>query len=111
MLKNLWEETIGTLRDYAITWDEVEYVILGDCCITKENFEEVARKTNYDAGYGSAEIRGDLMLVGWNWWLEREEYDGSEWWELQTKPHIPNEFQKITSLKNWEEDEQSSFFP
>lgn len=107
MLKNLWEETIDTLKDYSLTWDDVEYVILDEqnCCITKENFEEVARKTNYDSGYGAAEIRTDLMIVGWNWWLERREYDDSEWWELQTKPNIPNNFRKITNLKEWEEDE------
>lgn len=105
MLKNLWEETIDTLKDYSLTWDDVEYVILGSYCITKENFKEVAYKTNYYASYGTAEIRSDLMLVGWNWWLERQEYDGSEWWELQTKPHIPGNFRKIKSLKSWEEDE------
>ena len=38
------------------------------------------------------------MIVGWNWWLERREYDGAEWWELETKPIIPNNIRKITSL-------------
>ena len=106
MEKNLWEETINKLKDYGLTWDEVDFVIIdGQCCITKENFEELARKTNYDAGYGTAEIRSDLMLIGWNWWFERREYDGMEWWELQTRPHIPNKFRKIKSLKGFEEDE------
>ena len=30
MKKNLWEETINVLKNYALTWDEVEYVILSD---------------------------------------------------------------------------------
>ena len=106
LIKNLWEETMDVLKNYALTWDEVEYVLLeGQCCITKENFEEVARDTNYDAGYGIPEIRTDLIIMGWNWWLERREYDGMEWWDLKTKPYIPNKFRKITSLKNFEEDE------
>lgn len=99
-MKNLWEETIEVLKDYSLTWDDVDAVILeGDnVCIPKANFEEVARKTNYDSGFGSVEIRSDLIIVGWNWWLERNEYDGSEWWELKIKPFIPNEYTTVTSF-------------
>lgn len=99
-MKNLWEETINKLKEYSLTWEDVDAVILeGDnVTISKENFEEVARKTNYDNGFGCAEIRGDLVIVGWNWWLEREEYDGLEWWELKTKPFVPNEVKEVTSL-------------
>ena len=104
MRRNLWEETIGILKDHSLTWEDVDAVVLeGDnVIISKKNFEEVARKTNYDSGYGSAEIRGDLVIVGWNWWLERREYDGAEWWELKTMPFIPNEITEVTSLKEGE---------
>ena len=102
-MRNLWEETIGVLKNHSIEWDEVDEIILdGDCVISKENFEEVARKTNYDSGYGSAEILSNLKIIGWDWWLERGEYDGAEWWELKTMPTIPNETRKITSLKEGE---------
>lgn len=26
------------------------------------------------------------MVVGDDWWLERHEYDGSEWWEFKRLP-------------------------
>ena len=98
-MKNLWEETINKLENYSIKWDEVSAVILeGDCVITKQNFEEVARRTNYDNGFGLAEIPSNLKILGWNWWLERAEYDGSEWWELKTMPIIPHYVEKITTL-------------
>jgi hypothetical protein len=99
-MKNLWEETIEVLKNYSLTWDDVDAVILEDdnVVIPKVNFEEVARKTNYNNGFGRAEIRSDLIIVGWNWWLERAEYDGSEWWELKIKPFIPNEVKEVTSL-------------
>lgn len=98
-MRNLWEETINKLENYSIKWKDVTAVILeGDCVITKENFEEVARRTNYDNGFGLAEIPSNLKILGWNWWLERAEYDGSEWWELKTMPIIPNELDKITTL-------------
>lgn len=99
-MTNLWEETIKVLKDYSLTWDDVDAVILeGDnVLISKKNFEEVARKTNYYQGFGCAEIRSDLVIVGWNWWLERAEYDGSEWWELKTKPFIPIDIKEVTSF-------------
>lgn len=76
---NLWDETIECLAHHNLTWNDVQYVAGRFFRITKENFEEVARNTNYDVGYGSAEVAHDLMLVGSNWWLVRAEYDGSEW--------------------------------
>jgi hypothetical protein len=30
-----------------------------------------------------------LEIVGDDWWLERHEYDGAEWWEYKTKPSMP----------------------
>jgi hypothetical protein len=43
----------------------------------------------YDDGYGSAEVMPSLKIVGDDWWLERGEYDGSEWWEFKTLPAKP----------------------
>lgn len=43
----------------------------------------------YDSGYGLAEIDEGLKVVGKDWWLERHEYDGSEWWEYKTMPVQP----------------------
>jgi len=41
----------------------------------------------YDDGYGSQEVHGIIMLNS-NKWLEREEYDGSEWWVKRTIPRF-----------------------
>ena len=100
MRKNLWEETIGVLKTHCLDWEDVDAVILdgGDVTISKENFEEVARNTFYDSGFGAAEIRGDLIIIGRDWWLERNEYDGSEWWEFRTMPPIPGEKVTVTKL-------------
>lgn len=87
-MRNLWDETIEFLEHHKLTWDDVQYIAGGTFQITKENFEEVARKTDYDAGYGSAEVAHDLMLVGSNWWLVRAEYDGSEWWQFLQQPDV-----------------------
>lgn len=99
-MKNLWEETIEVLSDHCLSWEDVDAVVLdGDNVgISKKNFEEVARKTDYDNGFGAAEIRFDLIIVGRDWWLERNEYDGSEWWEFRTMPPIPDKKITVTKL-------------
>lgn len=43
----------------------------------------------YDAGYGMQELGGTVWLEDGSW-LERAEYDGSEWWTLKYCPEIPD---------------------
>lgn len=61
-----------------------------------EAFKKVADFV-YDSGFGEAEINMTLIIVGSDWWLERHEYDGSEWWEFKHLPVQPSESIK-TSL-------------
>lgn len=96
-LENLWSETIEVLKENGKTWKDVEFVCFdGKCEIG--NFETIARNTNYDNGYGFNEISGILKVVGKDWWLERGEYDGSEWWEYKTMPRRPAEKINVTEL-------------
>jgi len=47
---------------------------------------------NYNSGYGGQELFGTI----WNndgSWLERGEYDGSEWWNYRCYPEIPDYLQ------------------
>lgn len=71
---------------------------------TWEDFIAIAPE-EYDNGFGSQEIAKDLLVVGDNWWLERHEYDGSEWWEYKTIPQKPEKYVKPTTICNggmWE---------
>lgn len=95
---NLWEETIGVLEAHGKTWSDVDFVCLSDACILKDNFRDVASKTNYDDGYGLPYVYDDLMVVGKDFWLERHEYDGSEWWEYKTMPRKPIGFHYVSTL-------------
>lgn len=45
---------------------------------------------DYDDGYGSQHLFGIVWFNGGTW-LEREEYDGAEWWEHKSQPAIPDE--------------------
>lgn len=45
----------------------------------------------YDNGYGGQELYGTVWLKDGESWLTRGEYDGSEWWEYNKLPEIPDE--------------------
>lgn len=52
-----------------------------DECLFLENLASI----NYDNGYGGQELFGTIVFKDGTW-LERGEYDGSEWWEHRKLP-------------------------
>jgi hypothetical protein len=86
-MANLLKETIDILKENGKTLQDVKWIGDGDYYST-ENFEKIL-DVNYDSGFGHHEIYLSLKVVGDNWWLERGEYDGSEWWEFKQKPETP----------------------
>ena len=95
-MNNLWEETIRVLENHHKTWKDVRFVCGNSFGVT--NFETLAKRTNYDNGFGGQEVAEDIKVVGDYWWLERHEYDGSEWWEYKEMPTKPKEFFVMDSL-------------
>lgn len=57
---------------------------------TPEELEEFMNMLDfdYDDGYGMQYLDGIVWLENGTW-LERGEYDGSEWWYLKSTPVIP----------------------
>jgi len=85
---NFWEETVSKLGECGFAWSDVEKVIVtGAFEIDKDDFMSVAKRLNYNAWYGTLAIDPRLKIVGHDWWLERAEYDGKEWWEFKTIPN------------------------
>ena len=96
MIMNLWDETISKLEAYGLTWDDVETVWMEDAGdskqpygwrITKENFENLAKGMYYNNDFGGTEVNEWLHMMGHNkagtlFVMYRNEYDGSEWWEV-----------------------------
>lgn len=87
---NLARETLDILKENGKTIHDVRWVGHYDSDrkkrISVDEFFVAAMRTNYDNDYGSPEIDTSLVVVGDDWWLERAEYDGSEWWEFKTLP-------------------------
>jgi hypothetical protein len=94
---NLLKETINEMDPYEPK--DVEWVGVYDWreytpkkkigWMTWAEFASVAKDFNYDNGYGGEQVELSLVVVGGHWWLERHEYDGSEWWEMKSLPTRP----------------------
>jgi hypothetical protein len=59
---------------------------------TEQEWNDLLNKLDfdYDDGYGGQELFGMVWLKDGGW-LERGEYDGSEWWEYRCVPIVPEE--------------------
>lgn len=93
-MRNLLDETKRILQMYGHTLSDIVWVGCEDYRIEIEQFIELANVV-YDDGFGSEEVATDLLVVGTDWWLERHEYDGSEWWEYKTMPQMPKEVKSV----------------
>ena len=83
---NFKEETLTVLENHGKTWDDVKFIQNDQWRVHDKNKFLEYMDFEYDNGFGGARIPEDLKIVGDNWWLERGEYDGSEWWEFKTMP-------------------------
>lgn len=89
-MENLLKETIEDLKKHGKGPTDVRWVGSSDGAywVDWAAFAAIAN-VEYDDGFGGQEIASDLVVVGDDWWLEREEYDGSEWWSFKRAPERP----------------------
>lgn len=100
-MTNLLQETLEVLKGNGKSPKDVIWVGDRENKTTWSNFESISN-FQYDSGYGGNEICDSLLVVGKDWWLERGEYDGSEWWEFKEYPSC--ESTDFTKLLNVRED-------
>lgn len=87
---NLLQETEQVLSKAGRTEDEILFVTDGEHSCFWLDFKDQIKNITYDNGYGGfEEININLKIVGYQWWLERATYDGSEWWTYKTCPKNP----------------------
>ena len=88
--KNFLQETKEVLERHNKTFEDVIFVAntKTKTYILPEEFARRAKKINYDNGYGLTHINTYLIVVGTDFWLERHEYDGAEWWEYKEQMYI-----------------------
>ena len=94
---NLLKETMEFLKENGKEESDVLYCCGDTIEFTWDNFKELA-DVEYDNDYGGAEVAENLKIVGENFWLERREYDGSEWWDFKEFPSNNLELKVIKAL-------------
>ena len=63
-------------------WEDVKPL-----CTDWKGFIEYSKSyKNYDDGFGGANVEDVFIVFDDGSWLERGEYDGSEWWEYKITP-------------------------
>ena len=103
MRVNLLSETIEILSKYNKTLKDVKWFGFCEERFSLSKITEIL-DIDYDNGFGGTEIYGSLVVCGRNWWLERNEYDGSEWWEYKEKPKKPNKLAKIFYVSQYDKE-------
>ena len=102
-MTNFKTETLAAIGEAGKTPDDVVYVGTKDSrlAVSLQQFEAFS-DFEYDSGYGGAEIPMDLVvLFSDGSYLDRREYDGSEWWEHQTQPVFnPEESQPFKLVRD-----------
>lgn len=109
-MMNLKDETLECLKIAKRGAHEVEFVTDGETSCMFTDFLLRAKDINYDDGFGGNEVNLSLKVVGADFWLERCEYDGSEWWEFKTLPTKPlkSGAVKILERETYEQPQNSS---
>lgn len=88
---NLASETNEILRMYHYTIEDISWIGCEDFCISIDEFFDIAAKTYYHNGFGRPEIPGDFIIALKDGsWFSRGEYDGSEWWQYNSRPQKPS---------------------
>lgn len=87
-MRNLKTEILSVLAVNNKTPEDIKWVGSQTQKIPLDVFWKLA-DVIYDDGYGSPQVAVDLVVVGEDFWLERHEYDGAEWFEFKTAPIEP----------------------
>ena len=94
LIKHTTDKGLGIKCVQIIRGDEYEeesrseYVLpVGHTVSQKEQFLRVI-DWNYNSGYGGQEVFGTIWYNDGTW-SSRGEYDGSEWWNYNKCPQIP----------------------
>lgn len=94
---NLLKETKEILKDNGKTIEDIKWIGNSKYYVDINKFVEIAN-VEYDDDFGSPKVAEDLKVVGNDWWLERHEYDGSEWWEYKSIPIVPDKKIELKAL-------------
>lgn len=85
-------EVVCAALDKGGYWDKDRPTFLLKQGYSEVDYNNFLNSLNfiYDSGYGSQELYGVIWYTDGTW-SSRGEYDGSEWWEYNRVPDVPDE--------------------
>ncbi len=106
---NAKEEFLETISDYKViaanisfgdSWTDEEERFKLKPLYTKEDYDNFLEFLNreYDNGYGGQKLFGVIFCEN-GVWIERKEYDGSEWYVVNKYPSLRGSFDEVDVLK------------
>ena len=99
-MTNLLEETKQVLENHEKKPEDVSWIGSsdGELAISWAEFEKIAN-IDYDSGFGAQEIAEDLVVVFKDGnYMDRGEYDGSEWWNFNSTPTKKSDAKPFTNV-------------
>lgn len=107
-MTNFKQETLERIGEHKVAEYKLEYV--RDWSLSENptymgsgeiKWDAVTKsELTYDSGYGCQYWRGWITFKDTPDWLERQEYDGSEWWAWRSKPSLEKEREKEERLND-----------
>lgn len=85
MMINFLKETREALKENGKEESDVICVAKDRKRIYWQDFVKIAN-FEYNNDFGAGFISSDLMIIGIDWWMERNDYDGIGWWEFKKMP-------------------------
>ena len=89
-MTNARQELLTILDNIDKTPSDISWMLVytADYSDISEAFTSIDQLDfTYDSGYGTQKLFG-VVFFNNNTWLERGEYDGSEWWDYITTPTL-----------------------
>lgn len=107
--RNAKEEFLETTKDYKViaanisfgdSWSEEEERFKLKPLYTKEDYQDLLKflDREYDSGYGGQKLFGVIYCED-GVWMQRGEYDGSEWWNTFKYPSLRESFDEVDVIK------------
>ena len=102
MRKNFKEEILDVLKFYDKTTKDIEWLGLNGCVIENdiENFLSLA-DIEHKVGFGCPTIYDSFLIVGKDWWIEVDDYDGYQDLVFRTKPSKPEKTVRVNETQEF----------
>lgn len=95
---DLIQETKDFISALGYKKEDIQWMGGRDFAIPIDDFWN-SKPQFYSAGYGWQEVAPDFKVAFKDHsWIQREEYDGSEWWEYYHYPEMPLRIESVNNF-------------